>query len=118
MAKQQPSEAEVVKALGDDARQAWRHHAEHMQAIIRELSAANLSHPDPELTAKLEACERALAGFIAVVEDWPEEVTVSSMLQQRAKLSLANAAVLEAMNALPLDTPNWRRDKLRLQFDS
>jgi hypothetical protein len=43
------------------------------------------------------------AEFLAAVEEWPEEITVSSMLQQRAKLSLAKAAVLETMQALPLE---------------
>jgi hypothetical protein len=43
-----------------------------------------------------------MAAFIAAVEGGPEVITMSSMLQQRAKLSLANAAMLECMQALPL----------------
>ena len=39
MAKQ-TSEAEAVKSLGDDARQAWRLYAERMQRIIRELDGS------------------------------------------------------------------------------
>jgi hypothetical protein len=42
-----------------------------------------------------------MAAFIAAVEEWPGVITMSSMLQQRAKLSLANAAILECMQALP-----------------
>jgi hypothetical protein len=52
MAKQ-TSEAEAVKSLGDDARQAWRLYAERMQRIIRELSAARHTRDDPEFSAKL-----------------------------------------------------------------
>jgi hypothetical protein len=73
-----------------------------MQAVIRELRAARLTREDPEFSAKLEGCQRTMAAFVAAVEEWPEEITMSSMLQQRAKLSLANAAVLECMQALPL----------------
>ena len=83
MVAKQTSEAEAVKALGDDARRAWRLHAERVQGVIRELSAARLTHDGPEFSAKLEICERALAAFIAAVEEWPEEITMSSMLQQR-----------------------------------
>jgi hypothetical protein len=86
---EQPSEAAAVKTLGDDARQAWRLHAERIQGVIRELRAAKLTREDP-------------AAFVGAVEELPEEITMSSMLQQRAKLSLANAAVLECMQALPL----------------
>ena len=43
-----------------------------------------------------------MAAFIAAVEEWPGVITMSSMLQQRAKLSLANAAMLECRQALPL----------------
>jgi hypothetical protein len=121
MAKHQSlrSEAEAIKALGGEARQAWRVQAERTRAAFKELSAAKLTHGDPGLAAKLEACERALAAFIAAVEEWPEEeVTMSTMLQQRTKLSLANAAVLEAMKALPLDALKEPRGKLHLKVDS
>jgi hypothetical protein len=40
------------------------------------------------------------------------------MLQQRTKLSLANATVLEAMKALPLDALKEPRGKLHLKVDS
>ena len=67
---EQTSEAEAVKILADDARQAWMLRAERVQAIIRELSAANLAHDDPEFSAKLEVCERVVAAFIAAVQEW------------------------------------------------
>lgn len=109
---EQTSEAEAVKILADDARQAWMLRAERVQAIIRELSAANLAHDDPEFSAKLEVCERVLAAFIAAVQEWPADITMSSVLQQRAKLSPANAAVLQSMKALPVDeVPEKLRDK-------
>jgi hypothetical protein len=73
------------------------------EANDRELTP---EHNDPELSAKLEACERAVAAFIAAVDEWLKAVTMSAVFQQRAKLSLAKAAVLEAMKALPLDAPD------------
>ena len=74
------------------------------QAVFRELSAAKLPHEDdPELSATLETCERAVAAFIAVIEEWPEEMTLSTMLQHRVRLSLAKAAVLGATEALLLN---------------
>jgi hypothetical protein len=66
---------------------AWRGYAAAAEVV--ELSAAGLTHDDPEFSAKLDVCERALAAFITALEEWPEEITMSSTLQQRAKLSLA-----------------------------
>ena len=71
-----------------------------------------------KLSAKLEDCERAVAAFIAAVEEWPEAVTMSAVFQQRAKLSLAKVAMLDAMQALPFDLPEELRHELRLKFDA
>lgn len=99
-----PSETEAVKALSGEVWQAWKVQADRTQAVFRELSAAKLPHEDdPELSATLETCERAVAAFIAVIEEWPEEMTLSTMLQHRVRLSLAKAAVLGATEALLLN---------------
>jgi hypothetical protein len=112
MVNHQPSPSEeAVKALNGEVWQAWKVQAERTRSVFRELSAAKLTHEDdPELSATLETCERAVAAFIAAVEVWPEEITMSTMLQQRVRLSLAKAAVLEAMKALLLNISELRDD--------
>jgi len=62
------------------------------------------------MVAKLQACERAVEAFIAAVEDWPQELTMSALLRQGAKLSLAKAGVLDALQALSVDLPSERNE--------
>jgi hypothetical protein len=96
-----PSDAEAVKALSGEAWHAWKVQAERTRSLFHALSAAQLTNEDdPELGGALDTCARAVAAFIAAVEEWPEEATMSTMLHQGAKLCLAKAAVLEAMKVL------------------
>jgi hypothetical protein len=104
------SEADTVAALSREAEQAWRVQVERTRAGLRELTDAKIKLDDPQMVAKLQACERAVEALIAAVEDWPEELTMSALLRQGAKLSLAKAGMLDALQALCVDLPPERNE--------
>jgi hypothetical protein len=103
-------EADTVAALSREAEQAWRVQVERTRAGLRELRDAKIKLDDPQMVAKLQACEDAVEALIAAVEDWPEELTMSALLRQGAKLSLAKAGMLDALQALCVDLPPERNE--------